>query len=72
MGIPQNSAAIDTDFLNHVVSMKHSQSDISTLLINMFSALSIECIMHPLYIRTKSKVANPNFYLLPKLFKFLH
>lgn len=39
MGIPQNSAAIDTDFLNHVVSMKHSQSDISTLLINMFSAL---------------------------------
>ena len=42
MGIPQNSAAIDTDFLNHVVSMKHSQSDISTLLINMFYALSIE------------------------------
>ena len=72
MGIPQNSAAIDTDFLNHVVSMKHSQSDISTLLINMFSALSIECIMHPLVYQNEIQSRNPNFYLLPKLFKFLH
>lgn len=67
MGIPQNSAAIDTDFLNHVVSMKHSQSDISTLLINMFSALSIECIMHPLVYQNEIQSSKPEFLFTAKI-----
>lgn len=67
MGIPQNSAAIDTDFLNHVVSMKCSQSDISTLLDNMFSALSIECIMHPLVYQNEIQSSKPEFLFTAKI-----
>jgi hypothetical protein len=67
MGIPQNSAAIDTDFLNHVVSMKCLQSDISAILIKMFSTHSIECIMHPLVYKHEVQSSKPLFLFTSKI-----
>ena len=50
MNITSNSAAIDADFLNHIVEIDRSAPEIAEILSKVLSGLGVVAIIHPLVL----------------------
>lgn len=59
MNITSNSAAIDADFLNHIVEINRPAPEIAKILSKILSALGVVAVIHPL-VREKEIKLQPD------------